>query len=71
VNGTEDEIFPIDDYYLALQHGAPKEARFITGIKHMGEPESFFVIIKWLYKLFGIEAEVGAQMSTLLFKPKY
>ena len=25
VNGTEDEIFPIDDYYLALQHGAPKE----------------------------------------------
>ncbi|CAN9243446.1 unnamed protein product [Alternaria alternata] len=42
VNGTEDEIFPIDDYYLALQHGAPKEARFITGIKHMGEPESFF-----------------------------
>lgn len=27
VNGTEDEIFPIDDYYLALQHGAPKEAR--------------------------------------------
>jgi hypothetical protein len=37
----------------------------------MGEPESFFVIIKWLYKLFGIEAEVGAQMSTLPFKPKY
>lgn len=27
VNGTEDEIFPIDDCYLALQHGAPKEAR--------------------------------------------
>lgn len=71
VNGTEDEIFPIDDYYLALQHGAPKEARFIPGIKHMGEPESFFVIIKWLYRLFGIEAEIGAQMSTLMFKPKY
>lgn len=27
VNGTEDEIFPIDDYYLCLQHGSPKEAR--------------------------------------------
>jgi hypothetical protein len=27
VQGTEDEIFPIDDYYLALQYGAPKEAR--------------------------------------------
>jgi hypothetical protein len=25
--GTEDEIFPIDDCYLALQHGPPKEAR--------------------------------------------
>ncbi|KAF1838388.1 alpha/beta-hydrolase [Decorospora gaudefroyi] len=71
VNGTEDEIFPIDDYYLALQHGAPKEARFVTGVKHMGEPASFFVIIKWLYRLFGIEAEVGEQMKTLPFKPKY
>lgn len=27
VNGTEDEIFPIDDYYLCLSHGGPKEAR--------------------------------------------
>lgn len=27
VNGTEDEIFPIDDCYVALHHGAPKEAR--------------------------------------------
>jgi dienelactone hydrolase len=71
VNGTEDEIFPIDDYYLALQHGAPKEARFIPGIKHMGEPESFFVIIKWLYKLFDIKSDVVKQMQTLPFKPKY
>lgn len=70
VNGTEDEIFPIDDYYLALQHGAPKEARFVKGIKHMGEPASFFIIIKWLYKLFGIEADVVKQMQTLPFKPK-
>jgi hypothetical protein len=27
VNGTEDEIFPIDDSYLALLHGPVKEAR--------------------------------------------
>ena len=27
VNGTEDEIFPIDDYHLCLQHGSPKRAR--------------------------------------------
>jgi pimeloyl-ACP methyl ester carboxylesterase len=71
VNGTEDEIFPIDDYYLALQHGAVKEARFVQGVKHMGEPASFGIILKWLYKLFGIEAEVGKQLATLPFKPKY
>lgn len=71
VNGTDDEIFPIDDYYLALQHGAPKEARFVTGIKHMGEPLSFFIILNWLYKLFGIKADPVKQMQTLPFKPKY
>ncbi|KAK8183365.1 Alpha/Beta hydrolase protein [Phyllosticta capitalensis] len=71
VNGTEDEIFPIDDYYLALQHGAPKEARFVPGIKHMGEPESFFIIMNWIYKLFGIEGNAGQQLATMPFKPKY
>ncbi|CAE7015515.1 hypothetical protein CFE70_002680 [Pyrenophora teres f. teres 0-1] len=71
VNGTEDEIFPIDDYYLALQHGAPKEARFVPGKKHMGEPDSFFLIIKWLYQLFGVKGNVGKFMATLPFKPKY
>lgn len=71
VNGTEDEIFPIDDYYVALQHGAIKEARFVPGIKHMGEPMSFFIILNWLYKLFGIQADPATQMQTLPFKPKY
>ncbi|TKA52113.1 hypothetical protein B0A49_11935, partial [Cryomyces minteri] len=51
VNGIEDEIFPIDDYYLAICHGAPKEARFVPDRKHMGEPESFVIILKWIYKL--------------------
>ncbi|KAJ9627081.1 hypothetical protein H2203_003542 [Taxawa tesnikishii (nom. ined.)] len=71
VNGTEDEIFPIDDYYLCLLHGAPKEARFVQGIKHMGEPESFFIILKWIYKLFGIKANPADQMKTIPFKAKY
>lgn len=71
VNGTEDEIFPIDDYYLCLQHGRPKEVRFVKDTKHMGEPMSFFIIIQWLYELFGIEADVVKQMQTLPFKPKY
>jgi dienelactone hydrolase len=71
VNGLEDEIFPIDDYYLCLQHGAPKEARFVEHTKHMGEPAAFFIILNWMYKLFGIQANPGAQMQTLPFKPKY
>jgi len=25
--GTDDEIFPIDDMFVALEHGSPKEAR--------------------------------------------
>lgn len=37
----------------------------------MGEPESFFVILNWIYKLFGIKANAGQQMSTMPFKPKY
>lgn len=71
VNGTDDEIFPIDDYYLALMHGAPKEVRFVEGVKHMGEPMSFFIILRWLYGLFGIEADPVKQMQTLPFRPQF
>jgi pimeloyl-ACP methyl ester carboxylesterase len=71
VNGVNDEIFPIDDYELCLRHGAPKEARFIEDRKHMGEPESFFVIIKWIYNLFGLEGHPGEQMKTIPSRPKY
>lgn len=71
VNGVDDEIFPIDDYYLALQHGAPKEARFVDKRKHMGEPESFFIILPWLYKLFGVEGNPADQMKAIPSKPKY
>ncbi|KAI0889473.1 yellowish-green 1-like protein [Annulohypoxylon maeteangense] len=71
VNGTEDEIFPIDDYYLCLLHGGPKEARFVPGTKHMGEPESFSIILKWVFKLLDIDGDVGRFLSTIPFKPKY
>jgi len=37
----------------------------------MGEPESFFVILKWIYKLFGIQANPVEQMKTIPFKAKY
>jgi len=71
VNGTEDQIFPIDDYYLALQHGAPKEARFVPNTRHMGEPASFGIIVKWIYGIFDIKKNPGDQLKTLLFQPKY
>ncbi|SMR54494.1 unnamed protein product [Zymoseptoria tritici ST99CH_3D1] len=71
VNGVNDEIFPIDDYYLCLQHGSPKEARFVPGKKHMGEPESFFIILKWLYDLFGLEGNPADQLKTIPSRPKY
>jgi hypothetical protein len=45
--------------------------RFVPGKKHMGEPESFFIILKWIYNLFGIQANPGAQMSTMPFKAKF
>nr|POE77977.1 heptaketide hydrolyase ayg1 [Quercus suber] len=72
VNGVNDEIFPIDDYYECLLHGAPKEARFVAGKKHMGEPESFAIILKWLYDLFEIKgANPGQQLALIPFKQKY
>lgn len=71
VNGMNDEIFPIDDYYLCLLHGAPKEARFVENRKHMGEPESFFIILQWLYDLFGLEGHPAEQMKTIPSRPKY
>jgi pimeloyl-ACP methyl ester carboxylesterase len=71
VNGNDDEIFPIDDMYVVLENGGPKEARFVKGKKHMGEPDSFFIILTWIYGLFGIKEHWGPQMSTLPSKPKY
>lgn len=43
----------------------------MPGIKHMGEPQSFVVIITWIYKLLGIDSDVRKQLATLPFKAKY
>ena len=71
VNGTDDSIFPVDDSYLALLHGAPKEARFIENSPHMGEPDAFFIILPWLYKVLGIEGNPVDQMKTIPSRTKY
>ncbi|RMZ79235.1 hypothetical protein DV737_g3496, partial [Chaetothyriales sp. CBS 132003] len=71
VNGTADEIFPIDDLFVALENGQPKEARMVKGKKHMGEPESFGIILKYIYGLLGIEGNVVDQLKLLPFKPNH
>ncbi|CBX95883.1 hypothetical protein IAQ61_004708 [Plenodomus lingam] len=71
VNGTLDEVFPIDDYLLCVQRGAPKEVRFVQGGMHMGEPESFFVVLRWLYGVLGVEGDPAVQLGMVPFKPKY
>lgn len=71
VNGTEDEIFPIEDMLVALQHGKPKEARMVQGKKHMGEPESFHIILQWIHGLLGLDGDYMSQLRGLPTKTKY
>jgi len=71
VNGNDDEIYPIDDMYVVLENGMPKLARFVKGKKHMGEPESFGIILNWIYGVLGLKGHVGEQLKALPFKAKY
>lgn len=71
VNGMEDEIFPVDDYILALQHGAPKDVRLFENRKHMGEPECFPLILKWLYGVLGLDGNPVDQLKTIPTRVKY
>jgi esterase FrsA len=48
VNGVKDSVFPIQDMYLLLEHGAPKAARFFADESHMGGPQAAEVAIAWL-----------------------
>jgi esterase FrsA len=48
VNGIHDSVFPIKDYYLLLEHGSPKCARFYDA-GHMGfTKDTFETIMKWI-----------------------
>ena len=71
VNGEHDSIFPVDDMIVACQRGGPKEVRLVKERAHMGEPEAFFVILKWLFDLLGVEGHVGKFMSQVPTKTKY
>jgi len=48
VNGIHDSVFPIRDYYLLLEHGSPKCARFYDA-GHMGfTRDTFETIMSWI-----------------------
>ncbi|HMK94058.1 MAG TPA: alpha/beta fold hydrolase [Candidatus Limnocylindrales bacterium] len=53
VNGIHDSVFPIKDYYLLLEHGSPKCARFYEA-GHMGfTRDTFETIMNWIYEKIG------------------
>jgi hypothetical protein len=59
--GMLDELFPIEDSMLMMQHGSVKEARFFEGVKHMGEPFAMPVALEWVGSVFkGIQSESGS-----------
>ncbi len=50
VNGVHDSLFPIRDYYLLLEHGSPKCARFFEA-GHMGfTRDTDRIITDWIYE---------------------
>jgi esterase FrsA len=54
VNGKNDDQHPIEDFYLLMEHGEPKEARIFAEAGHMGrrpgQPnrEVLDVIVRWI-----------------------
>lgn len=48
VNGTLDGCMPIEDSMLLFEYGTPKEARFYTGLAHMGYPPANQSVFPWL-----------------------
>jgi fermentation-respiration switch protein FrsA (DUF1100 family) len=54
VNGKHDDQHPVEDIYLAMEHGSPKEARIFAEGGHMGRvpgqrnDEALTVATSWL-----------------------
>ena len=57
-----DEIFPIEDSMIPLEHGSVKDARFIPNSMHMGEPAAGPIIIKWVREILGSSKEGKADV---------
>ncbi len=54
INGKEDDQHPVQDIYLLLEHGSPKDVRIIAGAGHMGRKpgqsndEVQGIVTRWL-----------------------
>lgn len=48
INGTHDGLMPIEDSMLMMEYGTPKEARFFTGLLHMGYPPANGSVYPWM-----------------------
>ncbi|HWP60206.1 MAG TPA: alpha/beta fold hydrolase [Candidatus Acidoferrales bacterium] len=61
VNGKEDTQVPIEDFYLLLETGDPKDARLFPG-GHMGPiPEVFRTVVNWLHSKLESRAVSGTE----------
>ena len=63
INGKKDDQHPIDDYYLLMEYGSPKDVRIFPEAGHMGRApgqpnrEVLNIVCRWLkQKLTGISA---------------
>lgn len=48
INGTHDGLMPVEDSMLLMEYGTPKEARFFTGLLHMGYPPANGAVYPWM-----------------------
>ena len=48
VNGVMDGLMPIEDSYLCMSYGDPKEGRFYDGMQHMGYPPANECVWPWM-----------------------
>ncbi|RYC82291.1 hypothetical protein BFJ63_vAg14815 [Fusarium oxysporum f. sp. narcissi] len=71
IQGTEDTVFPVDDTYLCLEHGPPKEVRIFRGKGHMGGKASYPAKLSWILKLLGNSADPLNTLKAMDYRPMH
>ncbi len=54
-DGKDDQQVPIEDFYLLLEHGSPKDARIFPG-GHMGEGPVQQTVVDWIVARSGLKS---------------